>query len=232
MTIAAACGKKGAGFPTESASARVVSSPGDGSRKSEDAPTSIEPCDTTPAAICYRDTAHAGDDKSDPAGYPLAAWLLFAAAGDSIEIWAPPGGAVSTDLGKERDSLHNTAPYFRHRFQYAGTLGFDVSLDETQGETAPYTLRITRVASSSAGSLRPSGQTATLAVASHRRATVFSLVPLSVAPTVRDRSRWRIFPRRYKVALVSDSLYELCPLPCSAPDTVKLTPGANVVKKY
>jgi hypothetical protein len=57
------------------------------------------------------------------------------------------------------------------------------------------------------------------------------VIPLGVAPTVRDRSMWTVLPRRYRVALLPDSLYELCKIPCSRPDTVKLTPSAYVSKR-
>lgn len=193
---------------------------------------SVASCDTASMTICYQDTARAGTSDEDPAQYPLADWIWFAVARDSIEISAPAGSAVTTNIGQERDALHNTRGYFRYRALRDGVLLISVSLDETQGATVPYTLQISRGGSPTSGFLRPTGATATLTVISGDKAAAFSLVPGSIASAVRDRSPWRIYAGRFKVALVSDSLYELCRLPCSSPDTVELTPSANVVKKF
>ena len=182
--------------------------------------------------MCYQDTARAGTADEDPAQYPLADWIWFGMAGDSIEISGPAGASVATNIGQERDSLKNTRGYFRRRLGRDGVLLIFVSLDETEGTTVPYTLRVSHGGSASTESLRPTGQTATLTVISQHATDAFSLVPASMASTVRDRAQWRISPVRYKVALVSDSLYELCRLPCTALDLVKLTPSANVMKKF
>jgi hypothetical protein len=186
-------------------------------------------CGTAPMGICYRDTARVSLTGDEPVQYPHRDWVWFAAAGDSIEIWAPSGASVATSIGQERDSLNHTARQFRHRLPRDGVLEIYVFLDGAEGDTVPYTIRILRRGSTS---LTPTGRTATLSVVSRHEADQFSLVPLSLASTVRDRSEWRIVARPYKVALVNDSLYELCRLPCSSPQIVLLTPSATVIKKF
>jgi hypothetical protein len=170
--------------------------------------------------------------RDKPVQYPYRDWVWFASAGDSLEISAPSGASIATSIGQERDSLDHTARQFRHRLPHDGVLEVYLNLDETEGNTVPYTLRIVRRDSASNLSLRPTGQTATLSVVSRPEADQFSLVPLSEVPTVRDRSQWRIVARPSKVALVSDSLYELCRLPCASPRIIKLTPSANVITKF
>lgn len=194
------------------------------------APSLTQGCDTARTTICYRDTARSADADEDPMLSPRANWIWFSAAGDSIDISASPAGFVLTSIGQERDSLQNTARQFRRRLQSDGLLIVWLSFDEQTADSVPYTLRVTHEGAASRP-LRATGGTATLTVVSRRANSTFSLVPASMVPTVRDRSQWRIFARNYKVALVSDSLYELCRLPCSSPRIVKLTPFARVVAK-
>jgi hypothetical protein len=193
-------------------------------------PILADGCEPTPTVICYLDTARVRLTGDNPEQYPDRDWVWFASAGDSIEISGPAGASVATVIGQERDSLNHTAPYFRHRVARSGVLEVSLTLFQADGDT-PYPFRISRSESASNPSLRPTGQTATLSVVSRHEADEFSLVPLSVVATVRDRSQWRIVARPYKVVLVSDSLYELCRLPCASPQIVKLTPFASVVVK-
>ena len=201
-----------------------------GNPASKGAPRPAQGCDTTGLTICYRDIARPGDADEDPMLSPRANWIWFAAAGDSIEISTSPAAFVLTSVGQERDSLQNTARRFRHRLQNDGLVIVWLAFDEQVVDTVPYTLRVWSSGSASRP-LRATGETATLTVVSRRKNSTFSLVPASIASTVRDRSQWRMFARTYKVALLKDSLYELCRLPCSTPDTVKLTPFARVVKR-
>jgi len=162
---------------------------------------------------------------------PMASWILFAAAADSLEISASPQAYIATSAGQEHDASHNTAQQFRTRLQNDGVVLVGLAFDDQGRDVLPYTLRVSRVWPASSA-LRPRGRSATLTVLSRGKNPMFSLVPLSVASTVRDRSQWKIFATTYKVALASDSLYELCRLPCFAPDTMKLIPSARVTKKW
>jgi hypothetical protein len=215
---------------SESATTRGASLATSQSGQEEGSPSLAESCDTMPVSICYRGTARPGDADEDPTLSPLANWIWFGAAGDSIEISASPPAFIATSLGQERDSLQNTARRFRQRLQSDGVVIVWLAFDE-QADSILYTLRV-RHDDAASSRLRPTGQAATLTVMSRHKRDAFSLVPASIAPSVRDRSQWRIFGKAYKVALVSDSLYELCRLPCSAPHIVKLTPSANVIQKF
>ena len=147
-------------------------------------------CDTTPVAVCYRGVATPGDADEDPSLTPLASWIWFGAAGDSIQISASPQALIATSAGQERDALQNTAPRFRHRLQTDGVVLVWLAFDEQGVDTLPYTLRVWSTGSASR-SLRATGQTATLTVVSRRKNSTFSLVPASVARTIGDRSQWR-----------------------------------------
>jgi hypothetical protein len=192
-------------------------------------------CDSLPMVMCFRDTAyvHSDPDPADPNPLAAADWIWFGAAGDSIEIFAPPGAAhVSTNFGQEHESNQNTAPYFRHRLTHDGLVAIWVTFDQILGDTMAYALRIHREGPEPPAALRATGQWATLTIVSRQATDSFSVVPLTVARSLRNRSEWKVLARPYKVALVPDSLYEVCRLPCSAPDIVKLTPSAKVTKRY
>jgi hypothetical protein len=231
FSSAISCRKANPKATSETATTRGASLAATESGQVEGVPSLAQGCDTTPGITCYRDTARAGFTDEVPDLYPLASWIWFAAAGDSIEISARPTAFIATSLGQERDALQNTAPQFRHRLQNDGVVIIWLSFDQQQADTVPYTLRVWHHGSTSSP-LRSTGKAATLTVVSRHKGETFSLVPASIAPTVRDRSQWPIIARTYHVALVSDSLYELCRLPCTAPDTVKLTASVNVVKKF
>ena len=231
LSLAASCRNSDAKSIPESAATRHGSVAASESRNAGSAPRLAQSCDATPGVLCYQDTARPGDADEDPMLSPLGTWIWFAAAGDSLEISAIPSAAIATSLGQERDSLQNTAPRFRHRVQHDGVVILWLAFDEQVADSVRYTLRVKHDLAT-ASELRPTGQTATLTVMSRGKNDTFSLVPKSVVPHVRDRSWWRMFAKVYKVALVSDSLYELCRLPCSAPRTVLLKPSANVIIRF
>jgi hypothetical protein len=80
--------------------------------------------------------------------------------------------------------------------------------------------------------LRATGEQATLSIVSRRTTDRFSIVPLSLVSSVHELSKWRAPAGTYKVALVTDSLYQLCRYPCTLPDTIKLTPFAKVKRIF
>jgi hypothetical protein len=225
---AMACMNADAKATSERATTRRVSTAAIRLAREEGASSRTQGCDTARLTTCYRDTARSADVDEDPMLSPRANWIWFAAAGDSLEISASPEAFVSTSIGQERDSLRNTARQFRRRLQSDGVVIVWLSFDEQTADSVPYTLRV-RHEGAASRPLQTTGEVATLTVVSRRQNSTFSLVPASLASTVRDRSQWRIFARTYRVALVSDSLYELCRLPCSSPQMVKLTPFARVV---
>ena len=219
-------------------SAVHVPSPGDASPL-----LSVTGCRPTASVICFRDTATSPEDPNAADPVIGARWLWFGGAGDSVQISARPdirshlseGAVIATSLGQERDSLHNTAAYFRRRLTDDGVIEmvllFDsVVDDEILGDTVVYTLRIRHDDPEPRPALIATARMATLTIAGARVGDEFSIVPLSMARSVRDLTRWRIHARTYRVALVADSLYQLCRLPCVSPDTVKLTPATRVTK--
>lgn len=196
-------------------------------------------CDSRDTIICFRDTAYVHEEPGYSVPVLGADWLLFGTARDSIEIHATPdetrgkGRAfLSTNLGHEKDASRTTAPYFRIRLPNDVAIAVWVDLDRDLGDSVAYAFRINRVGPRAAGLLRATGQSATLTISSAGEADTFTVVPASVPKRGRDLSKWVVFARKYKIALVADSLYEICRIPCSAPDIVKLTPGANIVKRY
>jgi len=231
FSIVTSCRQGNAKPISESAMPRGASLPTTQSGQEGGAPRFAQDCDPTPMTVCYRGTARPGDSDEDPMLSPMANWIWFRAAGDSIEVSASPSASIATSVGQERDALHNTASRFRHRLKNDGVVIVWLAFDEQVVDTVPYVLRV-RHNGSASSLLRPTARRATLTVVSRRKNDTFSLVPASIASTVRDRSRWSMYAKTYNVALVADSLYELCRLPCSSPDTVKLTPSANVVKKF
>lgn len=194
-----------------------------------------ETCRSTSTVLCFSDTAfkpriHHSDD---PYWNARANWIWFGAAGDSLDISADDG-VLTTSLGQEYDSRRNNASYFRHRLARDGLVSISIDMEESQGDSIAYTLRIRRAGSPLPNGLRLTSDHARLTVESAGRTGQFSLIPLSIASTVSDRSHWKAFAfeRTYNVALVDDSLYEFCRVPCSRPDTLKLTPSSSVRRRY
>lgn len=158
-------------------------------------------------------------------------WIWFGARGDSIEFDLAPGDAIQTSIGEDREARHRV-PYFRRRLARDGAVEVWVLLPDTLGDTVAYTLGVRRIPSGRSADLRPTGERATLTIQSRSAKDRFAVVPLAVARSVRDLSSWQVHPETYNVALVGDSLYEVCRLPCARRDTVKLTPRATVTRRY
>ena len=203
-------------------------------------------------ALCYRDTARVRDLDHEPGRYVDSRWVIFGTAGDSIEL------AASTDLGleapgrservgfaisashamgsgyQERDSTGNTAPYVRFRLPSDGAVSVDVGADERGfHDTVPYSLSLRRMGQDLTPQLlRATGHAAALTLASARESDRFVVAPLSVADWETNPGHWSVFQGRFKVALVSDSLYVVCKLPCGRPDTVLLKPSRAVMRQY
>jgi len=109
-----------------------------------------------------------------------------------------------------------------------GVLRVSVSVNEMLGDTVPYVLRLNRPGIGQPQ--RETGSTALLTISTKKKNSSFTLLPLG--RHAEDPKPWSVFATTYKVALQSDSLFELCQLPCSRPDTIKLSPGSIVRKSY
>lgn len=205
--------------------------------------SSAASCDSSRFVHCFRDTAYGHPIDTEPGYLVDAHWIVFGAARDSFEFSASVQGhpsnvvGITVDAGsvrgfQERDSLGNTARYSRLRLRNDGVVAVSVSISEAVGDTVEYGFRVTRHPPETASALRATGRQATLTISSNRLADRFSVVPVSVARSADDLSRWSVFPRTYQVALVPDTLYEICRIPCLMPDTVKLTPDGRASRRY
>ena len=187
-------------------------------------------CTAGPDTICVADTAYVHDENGDNP-YPMASWVYLGFKGDSTEFATVPPGGIATNLGQDRDSLGNTSSRFRRMLRDDGVVWLDVSLGQNSSDTVPYVLRV-RPAPSPSATLRWTGHTAQLNLTSPRETDRFSIIPVSIVATVTDRSKWTVPLGRHKILLVQDSLYEVCRMPCSRKETVKLVPDTMVTRSY
>lgn len=202
-------------------------------------------------AVCFHDTARVRILDYEPGRSVESRWVVFGAAGDSIELSASStlrldalglsdlvGFAISAGHGakgyQERDTTGNTAPYVRFRLPNDGAVTVDIGADERGVyDTVAYTLSLRRVGPGVTPRLfRVTGQAAALTLASERERDRFVVAPLSAADWTSHPERWSVFQGRYKVALVPDSLYVVCRLPCQRADTVLLKPSGDVTRRY
>lgn len=203
-------------------------------------------------APCYLDTARVQVLDHEPVRSVASRWVIFGTAGDSIELSASTdlrldalgsservGFAISarhamTSGYQERDSTGNTAPYVRFRLPTDGAVSVDVGADE-RGlyDTVPYNVSLRRIGQGfQPRRFQATGHAAALTLASTRELDRFVIAPLSVADWAMNPARWAVLQGRFKVALVADSLYVVCKLPCGSPDTVLLKPSMAVTRQY
>lgn len=228
ISFAAGCGGERTG--------RAADSRSTANSAFRDTPTTVVPrssltapeCSPTPYSLCLVDTAITHSDVDPPDLSPTSQWIIFAAASDSLEISTTPPGTLSTSLGQERDSLRNTAAQFRHRVAVDGAIQVWVSLDNIS-DTVAYIMRLVHRGPPTPAVLRATGHTATLVLASKQQGDRYAIVPVSLAEGVRTLAPWTVALGTHKVALVGDSLYQLCKMPCGRRDTVKLTPSSRTV---
>lgn len=147
---------------------------------------------------------------------------------------ASADASLSTHEGESSGEGRRDPSYYRH--QHVATDGVIAVTIIHQSSFLPDTLEynfiVRRTGAPASGAFAPTGGFATLIVAGRTRADSFSIVPLAVSHAVRDRRRWQVSAQTYNVALVPDSFYELCSVPCAKPDTVALKPGARVAVRF
>jgi hypothetical protein len=197
------------------------------------------PCRHSGVELCFRDTAQPPDVPATGDGIPLAYanWIWFGSAGDSLEFALDDvdSGTLTSSIdrvpsGPSDSHPANRTPTLRPRLTSDGVITVEVGIDPGAVDTASYTLVVRRVLSSGVASLSPTGAAASLSLRSASSVDRVPVIPLSAIPLARDRTRWTVFSKTYRVALTHDSLYEVCGLPCSHPDTVKLLPASRVTK--
>ncbi len=177
---------------------------------------------------CYLDTTYTATFPDEPNPVAAKNWLLFGTAGDSLELFSGAGSSISTSLGQEHDARNNSAGYFRHRLVTSGAITALIITNEGRGDSVEYYLRVRQEDSDRLAALRPTGERAVLTIEGRGRGARASVVPVSAAASVNDLAAWEIEPGRYNVALVSDSLYQVCRLLCQKPDTLRIAPATHV----
>jgi hypothetical protein len=200
----------------------------------------LTPCDSLPNATCFRDTAFGRSLNHEPGWVVEADWILFASRGDSLELYVATDDsrghgepALTTNFGQENDRSGNTTDTKHLRMKWNGivTLAADPDPYGFLGDSVAYTLHVLRLRPERAAALEPTGSFATLSIVTPHLYK-FAVVPASMWSSRGDISNWVVTPNTYRVALVTDSAYLVCRIPCSLPDTVLLRPSARVTKRY
>ena len=193
-------------------------------------------CGSSADVVCFRTTATGHNTKEEPGWIIDADWIVFAAAGDSLELFAVPDSAnkvtaaMSTNYGQDRDEKGNTASSKRLRMTTDGLVSAWITLESIGIDTVGYTLIVRRV-SGRETALRSSGALAMLTIESRNSTDRLTVVPFSARRPHADSS-WAVLPRAYHVALTADSLYEICSFACLLPDSVVLKPGSRAIRRY
>jgi hypothetical protein len=177
---------------------------------------------------CYLDTTYEQSFPGEAISATMKTWLLFGARGDSIELFSGAGSAMMTSLGQEHDVRNNTASYFRRRLANSGAISVLVTTSDGRGDSVEYYLRL-REQGSDRSPLRVTGERAQLTIEGRGPSGRASVVPLAVVSSLTDLSAWEIDAATYNVALVRDSLYQVCRVPCRKPDTLRLAPGLHPI---
>jgi hypothetical protein len=189
-----------------------------------------EACPRLPTAVCFQDSAYYREYPSDPYGMPRQDWIIFGNAGDPVDLLAGAEAAIQTNLGVDHLANRNDAPYFRRRLRRDGVVAANVLIDvNSDTDPYPYWFRVARQPSAPNASLTLTGGRATVKAGSwlHRRDS-FSIVPLSMVSRVKDLSSWKVRAGTWVVALVKDSLYDVCYKRCVRHDTIRLRPFQRV----
>ena len=223
--LAAACGKEGKSASRVAGGS--IPQRGTVTRRQN----SSQSCDTAGGVFCFRDTAYGGMGPGDPVPRAGADWIWFGSAGDSIEVVGPEGSYISTNLGAEHDADHDNVSYFHQRLATDGILATRIDFLNI-GDTVPYELRIRRQGPETHTALIPTGKWARLTIVSVSATDPFTVIPLSLVRSVKEGTKWKVMALPYNVALVGDSLYQICKVPCVSPDTVKLAPSGRATRRY
>ncbi len=158
-------------------------------------------------------------------------WLVFAAAGDSMQLFLYPDGSYldmeppSAEKFIAEHSHGADATWIRPRFGHSGAYVFTVGIESD--DPVEYDLRVVPVIAR--GASKPIGASATLKITG-RPSSKVAIAPASMAASL-DRTALRAFAvpaGTYRVLLVRDSAYLGCRIPCSAPRRFSIQPGTAV----
>jgi hypothetical protein len=222
LLIAAGCGKEGRAAERAIGGveiSRATSSSG-----------IVAGCDSAPGVFCFSDTARAEMQPGDPVPRADRDWIWFGTGGDSIEVRGPDGSSISTNVGTEHDSDRNNVSYFHGRLTGDGVVAITITFWNAP-DVVPYELSVRSQRTDARARLRPTGKWARLTIVGANPRDSLTIAPLSVARFARSEARWRVTAQSYNVALVADSLYEVCKVPCASPDTISLVPNGRETQK-
>ena len=158
-------------------------------------------------------------------------WLVFAAAGDSTQLFLfPDGSYIDMDPPSAENYVAEhargaDADWIRPRFAHAGAYVFTVGIESD--DPVEYDLRVAPVIAR--GASRPIGKSATLTITGKPSSKV-AIAPASMVG-LGDSAALRPFAVNagtYRVLLVRDTAYLGCSLPCSAPRRFSMRPGKSV----
>ena len=158
-------------------------------------------------------------------------WLVFAAAGDSMQLFLYPDGSYldmeppSAGHFVAEHSRGSDATWIRPRFGHSGAYVFTVGIESD--DPVEYDLRVLPVIAR--GASRPIGKSATLTIAGKPSSKV-AIAPVSMAASLGSAARraFAVPAGAYRVLLVRDTAYYGCKLPCSAPRRFSIRPGTAV----
>jgi hypothetical protein len=181
--------------------------------------------------LCLEGTAFGHSIDTDPGWVVEANWILFVEPGDTTRVEVRPlrGATASTVLRAPGNSAQQIPEVVSTA---SGVLWVFSVLDPSRsgGDTIPYKIQVHRRGAGTR--TRPAGSSAGLTIESASANDRFSVVPLSLVGGLASREQWAVPRGAFRVALLQDSLYEVCRLACVAPDTVRLVPGGTALKRY
>ena len=189
-------------------------------------------CRPTGIALCVTDTATTVRSvECCMADQRETRWLVFAAAGDSMQLFLYPDGSYldmdppSAEQYVAEHSGGADASWIRPRFPHAGAYVFTAGIGSD--DPVEYDLRVAPVIAR--GASRPIGKSATLTITGRPSSKVV-IAPASMVGS-SDSSALRPFAvtaGTYRVLLVRDTAYVGCRLPCSTPRRFTMRPGTAV----
>lgn len=189
-------------------------------------------CPPQPAAFCFHDSAYYREGPRDPYGMPQQDWIVFGGAGDSVDLLAGPQlhTSIQTNRGDDLMPDRSNAPYFRRRLVSDGVVAATVFIDvNSDTDPYPYWLRVSRTSKASNAPPALTGARATIIARSGSNwRDSFSIVPVSMVSRVKNLSNWKVPAGTWVVALVRDSLYDVCYKRCVHHDTIRLRPFQRV----
>jgi hypothetical protein len=180
--------------------------------------------------MCIADTARTRIPGETMPDMRETAWLVFAAANDSMQLFVayssayismtPPSAA---GFGAETSGRVD-ASWIRPRFLRSGIYVFTAEIESDS--SVAYELRAVPVVAR--GASRPIGVSATLQLAGDSSARIV-VAPAAMAASIPAPrlERFAVRPGTYRVLLVRDTTYVTCRLPCADRGTFVMHAGTH-----